>query len=152
MAIILGLYDWDWAGSNRAYRRALQLDPGSVRAHQDHGILLLTPLGRHDEAIAELERAVELDPLVSWAQVDLASALNYARRPDQAMARLSRVIERDPMLPHAHRHLGFTLVQLGRHEEALAEFRRTVELSGGEAFATAQLGWAYSVAVRKTRS
>ena len=100
------------------------------------------------EAISELERAVELDPLVSWTQIDLGSALNHARRPDQARALLSGVIEHGPMLPHAHRILGLALVQLGEHEEAVAAFRRTVELTGGEAFATAYLGWACGVAGR----
>jgi tetratricopeptide (TPR) repeat protein len=100
------------------------------------------------EAISELERAVEFDPLVSWTQIDLGSALNHARRPDQARALLSGVIEHGPMLPHAHRILGLALVQLGEHEEAVAAFRRTVELTGGEAFATAYLGWACGVAGR----
>ena len=149
LAIIHGLYDWDWARSERAYQRALELDPNNLRAHQDYGILLLTPLGRHDEAISELERAVELDPLISWTETDLAGALNHARRPDQATARLLNVIERDPMFPHAHRHLGLACVQLGKHDQALAELHKTVELTGGEAFVVAQLGWAYGMAGNK---
>ena len=86
------------------------------------------------EAISELAAGgeVELDPLVSWTQIDLGSALNHARRPDQARALLSGVIEHGPMLPHAHRILGLALVQLGEHEEAVAAFRRTVELTGGD--------------------
>jgi Flp pilus assembly protein TadD len=83
---------------------------------------------------------------VSWTQVDLGSALNHARRPDEARAVLSRVIEADPMLPHAHRLFGLALVQLGKLEDAVAEFRKTVELTGGEASALAQLGWACGVA------
>ncbi len=149
LAMILGLYDWDWAGSERAYRRALELDPNSVRAHQHYGILLLTPLGRHEQAVSELERALELDPLISWTEVDLAGALIRARRPDQATARLLSVIERDPMFPHAHRQLGIACARLGNHEQAIAAFRKTVELTRGEAFATAQLGWAYGVAGNK---
>lgn len=149
LAIIHGLYDWDWERSERSYQRALELAPNHLRAHQDYGILLLTPLGRHDEAISELKRAVELDPLISWTEADMASALNHARRPDQAKAHASNVIQRDPMFPHAHRHLGLALIQLGEHDQALAEFRKTVELTGGEAFAVAQLGWAYAVAGKK---
>jgi class 3 adenylate cyclase/tetratricopeptide (TPR) repeat protein len=146
LAMILGLFDWDWAGSERAYIRALELDPDHVRAHQHYGIFLLTPLGRHDHAVSELERAVELDPLISWTEVDLAGALIRAGRPDQASARLSSVIERDPTFPHAHRQLGLARAQLGDHEQAIAGLQKTVELTRGEAFATAQLGWAYAVA------
>ena len=58
LAMILGLYDWDWASSERAYKRALELDPHSVRAHQHYGILLLTPLGRHEQAASEARAGV----------------------------------------------------------------------------------------------
>jgi adenylate cyclase len=149
LAIIHGLYDWDWARSERAYQKALELDPNHLRAYQDYGCLLLTPLGRHDEAILQLERALELDPLISWTKADLAGALNHARRHDQAIEQALSVIERDPMFFHAHRHLGFAYAQSGKLNEACAEFERTVELTGGEIFAVAQLGWAYGVAGRK---
>ena len=53
------------------------------------------------------------------------------------------------MFPHAHRQLGLACAQLGNHEQAIAEFQKTVELTRGEAFATAQLGWACGVAGNK---
>jgi class 3 adenylate cyclase/tetratricopeptide (TPR) repeat protein len=146
LAMILGLFDWDWAGSERAYIKALELDPTNVPARQHYGIFLLTPLGRHEQAAAELERALELDPQISWTEVDLAGALIRAGRPDQAKERLLSVIARDPTFPHAHRQLGLACVELGDHEQAIAAFQKTVELTRGEAFATAQLGWAYGVA------
>ncbi len=90
LAIVLGLYDRDWAGSERAYRQALELDPHNARARQHYGILLLTPLGRHEEAAAEIEQALELDPLISWAEVDLGGALIRAGRPEQATATAPR--------------------------------------------------------------
>ena len=145
LAIIHGLYDWDWAQSERTYKRALELDPDSLRVYQDDGILLLTPLGQHDEAISHLKRALELDPLISWTRADLASAFNHSRRPDRAFELSLSIIERDPMFAHAHRQLGFACIQLGKYKEALTEFHKTVELTGGEVFAAAQLGWAYGV-------
>jgi class 3 adenylate cyclase/Tfp pilus assembly protein PilF len=146
LAMVLGLYDWDWAGSERAYQRAIELDPYSIRAHQHYGVLLLTPLGRHEQAAFELERALELDPLRSWTEVDLAGALIRAGRPDQAKARLQSVIARDPNFAHAHRQLGLAWARLKEHEQAIAELQKTVELTRGEAFATAQLGWAHGLA------
>jgi tetratricopeptide (TPR) repeat protein len=145
LAIISGLYDWDWARSERTYKRALELDPDNLRVYQDYGILLLTPLGRHDEAISYLNRALELDPLISWTKGDLANALNQARQPDRAYELSLSVIERDPMFAPAHRQLALACIQLGKYEDALAEFRKTVELTGGEVFPVAQLGWAYGV-------
>jgi tetratricopeptide (TPR) repeat protein len=149
LAIIHGLYDWDWTQSERMYKRALELDPDNLRVHQDYGILLLTPLGRHDEAISHLERALELDPLISWTRSDLASAFNQARRHDRAFELSLSIIKHDPMFTHAHRQLGFACIQLGKYKEALAEFHGTVELTGGEVFAVAQLGWAYGVVGKK---
>jgi tetratricopeptide (TPR) repeat protein len=56
--------DWDWAGAEQEFRRALELDPGSFDAHIYYGTLLMH-LGRHDEAIEEGQIAMQLDPL-SW--------------------------------------------------------------------------------------
>ncbi len=145
LALISGLYDWDWKHSESAYKTAIELDPHSVRAHHDYGILLLTPLGRHEEALSELEQAVELDPLISWTGADLASALNLARRHESALAQSLSVIERDPMCSHAYRHLGLAYLKLGKSAQALVALKRAVELTGGEAFAVAQLGWAYGM-------
>jgi adenylate cyclase len=145
LAIINGLYDWDWARSERIYKTALELDPDSLRVYQDYGILLLTPLGRHDESISHLKRALELDPLISWTRADLANAFNQARQPDRAFELSLSVIERDSMFAPAHRQLALACIQLGKYEEGLAEFHKTVELTGGEVFPVAQLGWAYGV-------
>ena len=81
--------------------------------------------------------------------MDLAGALIRAGRTEQAITRLLSVIERDAMFPHAHRQLGLACAQLGDHEQAIAAFQKTMALTRGEAFATAQLGWAYGVAGQK---
>src|SRR5206468_12573543 len=67
LANIKYVYDWDWTGSEQEFRRALELDPGSLRAHSNYAFLLMA-LGRHDEAIREGQNAVQLDPLSSGSQ------------------------------------------------------------------------------------
>ena len=68
LANIKHFYDWDWAGAEQEFRRALELDPGSLDAHIDYGTLLMH-LGRHDEAIREGQIAAQLDPLSSTDSV-----------------------------------------------------------------------------------
>ena len=62
MAWIKRTHDWDWAGSEHEFKRALELNPNYVNAHQWYA-LLLTTLGRTDEALTEIEKARELEPL-----------------------------------------------------------------------------------------
>ncbi|MDB4905479.1 MAG: protein kinase [Gemmatimonadetes bacterium] len=73
-------------------RAALMLAPENATAHQWHGVNLLE-LGRADSAVAELQRAVQLDPLSTVMHDDLASALGAARRFEEANAVVSRVLE-----------------------------------------------------------
>ncbi len=62
LATVKGDYDWDWPGAEREFRRAIELNPGYATTHQWYGELL-SELGRHEEAVAEIKRAQELDPL-----------------------------------------------------------------------------------------
>ena len=67
--------DHDQARAGLAYERAVELAPNSAYAHEAYGILYLSPMGRHEHAIAELQRAVELDPVaVPWL-LDLGMGL-----------------------------------------------------------------------------
>jgi adenylate cyclase len=63
LAVVKAAYDWDWSGAENEFQRAIALNPGSARAHQAYGFILLGGTGRFEEAIAELKRALELDPL-----------------------------------------------------------------------------------------
>jgi tetratricopeptide (TPR) repeat protein len=85
--------EFDWAGAEQSFRRALQLSPSSADAYDLYG-RLCAALERYDEAIALLERAQELDPLAH--RVDLATALLRAGRYDQAVRRAEEALELDP--------------------------------------------------------
>ena len=88
-------YDWDWAGAEREFRRGLELNPNDALGRNWHGGYL-SLLGRHDEAIAEHERARELDPLSVIVNANLARALYRARRYDEAIAQARKTLELDP--------------------------------------------------------
>jgi class 3 adenylate cyclase/TolB-like protein/Flp pilus assembly protein TadD len=152
LGTIFAYYDWNWTDSEAAYKKAIEIKPNSVVAHWNYGILLLSPLLRHEEAIAELKLALELEPLAPWIGADLAWAFNGAKRFDDAIATSQSVIDLDPGFPHSHASLGYAYLQTGRYEEAFAELRREVELTGQDPFAMARLGWAYGMAGEKGKA
>src|SRR5262249_15636466 len=74
---------WDWAGAEQAFKRSIELSPSSARAHGGYSDFL-SNMRRHDQAISEAKRAVEVDPLfLNWS-ANLAYVLYFARQCDQA--------------------------------------------------------------------
>jgi serine/threonine-protein kinase len=122
-------YDWDWAGAEAAFRRALELDPGSLQAHLHYGHLLMH-LGRHDEAVREGQIAVQLDPLTSETQTALGRFLYRARRYEEALPYLKRAVELEPRSVGANVRLGGVYVQQRRYDQAIAVFEKGRELTG----------------------
>lgn len=121
LAIVKSNYDWDWTGAELEFRRALELDPGSVLAHISYGHLLMY-LGRHDEAIREGQIAVQLDPVSSATQASLGRFLYRARRYEEAVVRLKRAVELEPRSVGANFRLGDLYAQMGKYDEAIAAF------------------------------
>jgi DNA-binding winged helix-turn-helix (wHTH) protein/TolB-like protein/tetratricopeptide (TPR) repeat protein len=79
------VHDWDWAGSETEFKRALALNPNNVNAHQWYA-LLLTTIGRTDEALREIERARELEPLSGVVLLNYFSVRQYRRESAQLPA------------------------------------------------------------------
>ena len=91
------LYDWDWAGAEAGFRRAIALNPNYASAHHFYSILLMTA-GRQAEAAAEIRRARELDPL-SLIINDVQGWIYYeVRQYDQAIQQYKSTLEIDPKL------------------------------------------------------
>ena len=88
-------YEWDWAGAEREFQRAIELDPDYATAHHWYGICLAA-IGRSEQAIASLKRAQELDPLSLIISADLGLELLFARRYDDAIAQVRKPLEMDP--------------------------------------------------------
>jgi TolB-like protein/DNA-binding winged helix-turn-helix (wHTH) protein len=112
-------YDWDWAGAEREFRRGLELDPQDALGRNWHGGYL-SLLGRHDEAIAEHERARQLDPLSLIVNANLTRALYWARRYDEAIAQARKTLELDAGFGVALFWLEGALRHKGLLDEAVA--------------------------------
>jgi adenylate cyclase len=141
--------DWDWPGVESAYKRAIQLNPNSTLAHNYYGIVHLTPLGRFDEAIAELRRCLELDPLSVQFQHDLGWAFVYARQYDRALEQFQKAIEMEPNFDQAYFGLGQAYLGQGMYEKALTAVQKMVDLAAASPYALRALGWAYGVSGKK---
>jgi len=99
-----------WIPAGKEFRARIELNPGYATAHHWYGSHLLL-LGRNDEAIAEIKKAQNLDPLSLIINADLAEALIIARSYDDAIAQSRKTIEMDPNFPLAHTQLAQAYLQ-----------------------------------------
>ena len=112
-------YDWDWAGAEKEFGRALELDPNSLDAHFFDGMLFMA-LGRFPESIAHIERAEQLDPLSPTVQSAFGRILYRARRFDEEILHLNQAIELQPEAAGHYGRLADVYEEMGRYDEALA--------------------------------
>jgi tetratricopeptide (TPR) repeat protein len=135
------VYDWDWSGSEREFKHALELNFNCSAAHLWYGILLAI-LRRHDEAIGEMTNARELDPLSLSVNSLLGFVYMRARRYTMAARACKDAIELDPNNPFGHWILARVFDAQHETQKALIESRKAVDLSRGELPFSAHLGYA----------
>jgi eukaryotic-like serine/threonine-protein kinase len=146
LAQVQSRLDWDWAGAERGYKRALELDPNSAAAH-DKYMFHLTIMGRFEEGIAHAKRAVELDPLTPRHRLGIGRAYYFARQFDQALRAAREALEFGSN-PGIHYLFGWVYREKGMYEEAIAEFRELLKQDPRAAAALAHLGNTYARAGR----
>ena len=135
--------NWNWAGAESQYRRTNELNPNLAEGHEAYAIYL-SILGRHEDAIAEIKRAAELDPLRLHTQVTLGAAYYNARRFDEAIAALHKALDLDANSPVAHAWLGIVHAGRGSFGDAVTDYRRAIEL--GDTTAATRCYYGYSLA------
>jgi TolB-like protein/DNA-binding winged helix-turn-helix (wHTH) protein/Flp pilus assembly protein TadD len=123
LAYVKLYYDWDWKGAEEELQRAIAVNPNYATAHHWYSVLL-TARGRHDEALSEIGRAHELDPLSVPINTDIGFELYYARRYEEAISHLRSVLQTSPKFPLAHLWLGRAYEQKGMYPEAITEFEQ----------------------------
>ena len=131
LGLVKLLHDWEWDEAERRFRRALALKPGLATAHHWFAEFFMAR-GRTEEALAELQRAEELDPLSVIVPTDRCRALFFARRYPEALASCRRALDADAAFVPALITQGWVLEETGRHAEALAAFRDVARLLGND--------------------
>lgn len=147
------LYDWDWEGGAAELRRAIELDPNNLSAHELYGYYL-EAMGRADDAVREMQRAVEIDPGWALAINDLIIALNDAGRYDDAIKQGEHACSLNPSQSSPQVWLGYAYLQEHRFDDAIAAFQRGVKLApeNNRDGAVAGLTYAYAVAGRRAEA
>ena len=138
-------YDWDYSAAERSFRRGLELNPRHARGHFTFGIHH-TAMGRIDDAVAELKKAQELDPLSLLTAAAAARPYYNGRRYEEAIAQARRALEIDSTFSRAHYWLGMSFAETGRPREAIREFEATLRSAGPLPAYRAALGRAYALA------
>jgi tetratricopeptide (TPR) repeat protein len=152
LGTVLGCGEFDWRGAEREFNRAKELNPSSATGRYAYAwcyaMWFLLPLGRADEALVEIRRALELDPLDPFYNTLLAYLLNVGGQPELAAAQFRRAIDLDPSFNFSHMLFGITLYAMGRCDEAIAVAQKAHELSGGSVATMWVVGIAYAGAGR----
>jgi len=120
-------FEWDWEGAEDAYRRAIELNPNYATAHDGYA-MLLSARGRSDEAVEQVTKACDLDPLSLIAAVHAGWPFYFARDFESAIRRFRKALELDEHFIPAHGWLGMALGQQRRYDEALDAFGRALEV------------------------
>ena len=121
--------DWDWAGAEREFARAIALDLNDASSRRWHA-LYLSAMGRHATAAEEVQRTIELDP-VSISGFDAAAAIwSNARRFDKVLEQAQRISDLNPEDPRAFIHFAIGYLHQGRFVEAVASAEKGVAATG----------------------
>lgn len=127
LALLLEVYEWDWQRAEKEFKRAIELDPNYATAHQWYAEYLMFQ-GRFDEALAESEKARQLDPQSLIIAADRGAILLYSRQYDRAIQQFREILAADPDFPRAHLVI-YAYVEKGMFNEALNDIEtwRTLE-------------------------
>jgi TolB-like protein/DNA-binding winged helix-turn-helix (wHTH) protein/Flp pilus assembly protein TadD len=151
LAFCLDAFDWDFASAEKEFRRAIELNPSYATAHHWYA-WHLSLLRRNSEAISEMKKAKDLDPLSLIISADLAELLLIAHSYDESIQQSRRTIEMDANFALAHNQLAQAYIQNHMFDEAVAELQKAIKLSGGSPTFTANLARAYAAMGRRNEA
>jgi TolB-like protein/tRNA A-37 threonylcarbamoyl transferase component Bud32 len=134
-------YEYDWAGAEAEFRRALALNPNYAYAHDQFGVGLAMQ-GRFHEAIAEGQRGSELDPLSPQFPLDAAFGLAFQGQYRAARDLVKKAAELDSTLFFVPFTGGVIDIQEGKVRDAIPKFRKA-QAMGSPAFVSAWLAYVY---------
>jgi TolB-like protein/DNA-binding winged helix-turn-helix (wHTH) protein/Tfp pilus assembly protein PilF len=151
LAFVEMQYEWDWPGSEKEFKRALELNPNYATAHQWYAMWLISQR-KQDAALEEERRAQEADPLSTIIKTDTAQLLVYAGRYDEAVQQAQRALEIDPGFLLGHDYLALAYAAKKDYQAAISEYQGVLALSKGDVWATPGIAWTYALAGQKSKS
>jgi len=121
-------HDWDLAASERAFQRALELNPNDAIAHIWYGVFLAVVRDNFEAALAESRRALERDPLALFVNICAGWILFWSGQHGRAIEQARKTLELDPRTPQLYYIQGSAFLKMGRIQEAIAEYEKAMEI------------------------
>jgi serine/threonine-protein kinase len=122
LGVILALYDWDWQGAERELIRSIELNGSSPVSRDVYAFYYLRPVGRIEEAVAEVQNALALDPLSILFRVHLGFLFSLQHQYEHSIAQFRKVLEMNPQYYLAHAMMGNVYAHMRHFDEALASY------------------------------
>jgi DNA-binding winged helix-turn-helix (wHTH) protein/TolB-like protein/Tfp pilus assembly protein PilF len=151
LAFVKMQYEWDWPGSEKEFKRALELNPSYPTVHQWYAIWL-TAQGNVEAAFEEERRAQQADPLSMIIKTDTVQLLIYAKRCDEAMQEALRALEIDPTFLLARIFLAQAYAGKQDYPTAIEELRKALDADKGNIWVMSELAVTYALANQKEKS
>jgi TolB-like protein len=140
----LAIYDWNFPESEREFKSAIELDPNISYVHLAYSGSYLGPIGRTREAVAQAEKAVELEPLSLINNSVLASSYVYDRQYEKALTQAKKARDLDTNFPLFRLWVGFAYILEGQSQEAIDFMQQTPEDSSSRLNSVVVIAHAYA--------
>jgi serine/threonine protein kinase/tetratricopeptide (TPR) repeat protein len=150
LAMVNAFYEYNFPSAAVEFKRGVELDPGSASAHQWRGYFLIA-MGQQQEALDELTKARELDPLSDTVSLLLSVSFLFSRQYDQSIQQSRKMIEAEPDFWWGHFLLGWAEVETGKYDEAIQSLDRATQLDSSP-YPLAYLGYANARSGKKDRA
>jgi tetratricopeptide (TPR) repeat protein len=151
LAFVEMQYEWDWPGSEKEFKRALELNPNYATAHQWYAVWLMAQ-GKTADSLVEERRAQQADPLSIIIKTDTAQLLIYTGRSDEATVQAQRALEIDPASPLTHLYLAVAYVEKKDYQTAIAEFQKVLVIEKRDPWALSGLAQTYALLGQRGKS
>ena len=135
--------DWDWEGAEAALKKAIQLKPGYSTAHEWYGLFLAIQ-ARQDEALAEMTKAYQLDPLSPNVNTGLARIYQFRKETEKSIAQVQKVLANDPNYAEAYFTAGMTYFRREQYDSAVANLNKAISLANRRPVMLCILGATYA--------
>ncbi len=151
-ALVLAVYRWKWRQAEQAFQTAIELNPAYVSARQWYAVNCLVPTGRLEEAVFQLERALETDPVSTILNTVLGQVLCFRRQYGEAIEQFLKTIDLDSNFYMVHWYMGLAYGYTGMFDKAEASLETAIRLSEGIPRVTASLGVMHAFAGNRRKA
>jgi eukaryotic-like serine/threonine-protein kinase len=145
------LNEWDWAGAEREFKRAIELNPNLAPAYSGY-CQYLSAVGRHEEALVAIKRANALDPVRIITNANVGYRYYFARQYDQAIEHLKNTLEMDRNSAYTHVLLGYAYAGKGEFDKAIDEYKTALKIEGQNTSVLCYLGYALAKEGRRAEA